>query len=81
MFVEKKKVIEVEFTDREVAILREAQNILVHFAQLNPERYHLYTDQRTGECFTDEEIKNAVITLGNLAYKTDDFSSWLFEIE
>ena len=79
MKIEKRNLVEIKFSDSEIEILQQAQDVLTQlFNSTNGNLLNLLIDQRTGECFRREDIKSAISTLGNLAYS--DYSSWLFEI-
>ena len=76
MKIEKRTLVEIKFSDDEIEILQQAQDILTQL--FNSTGGSLLVDQRTGECFRKEDLINAIGTVGNLAYS--DYSSWLFEI-
>ena len=76
MKIEKRNFVEIEFSDRENEILRQAQDVIIQL--INSTNGRLLVDQRTGECFDREDLKNVAITLGNLGYH--EYSSWLFEM-
>lgn len=76
MKIEKRTLVEIEFSDSETEILQQAQDVLTQL--FNSTNGSLLVDQRTGECFRREDLKNAIGTVGNLAY--NDYSSWLFEM-
>lgn len=76
MKIEKRNLVEIKFSDSETEILQQAQDVLTQL--FNSTSGDLLVDQRTGECFRREDIKNAICTVGNLAYS--DYSSWLFEM-
>lgn len=77
MKIEKRNLVEIEFSDSEVEILQEARNVIIDL--INSTDGNLLVDQRTGECFDRATLKNIAITLENLAY--NDYSSWLFEMD
>lgn len=76
MKIEKRNLVEIGFSDNEIEILQQAQDVLTQL--FNSTSGDLLVDQRTGECFRREDIKNAICTVGNLAY--NDYSTWLFEM-
>jgi hypothetical protein len=76
MKIEKRTLVEVEFSDRESEILRQAQDVIIQL--INSTDGHLLVDQLTGECFDRQDLKNVAIALGNLAY--NGYSNWLFEM-
>lgn len=77
MKIEKRTLIEVELSDKESEILQQAQDVIIQL--VNSTNGHVLVDQRTGECFNREDLKNVAIILGNLGYH--EYLSWLFEIE
>ncbi len=76
MKIEKRTFVENELSDNETEILQQAQDVIIQL--VNSTSGRLLIDQRTGECFDREDLKNVVITLGNLGYP--GYSSWLFEM-
>ena len=76
MKIEKRNFVEIELSDRESEILQQAQDVIIQL--INSTNGHLLVDQRTGECFDREDLKNVAITLGNLGYH--EYLSWLFEM-
>lgn len=77
MKIEKRNLVEIKFSDDEIEILQQAQDVLTQL--FNSTDGRLLVDQRTGECFRKEDLITAIGTVGNLAY--NDYSSWLFEID
>lgn len=76
MKIEKRNLVEIELSDRESEILQQAQDVIIQL--INSTNGSLLVDQRTGECFDREDLKNVAITLGNLGYH--EYLSWLFEM-
>lgn len=76
MRIEKRTLAEIELSGREAEILQQAQDVIIQL--VNSTNGHLLVDQRTGECFDREDLKNVAIILGNLGYH--EYSSWLFEM-
>lgn len=77
MKIEKRNLVEIQFSDSEVEILQEARNVIIDL--INSTDGNLLVDQRTGECFGRAVLKNMADTLENLAY--NDYSTWLFEMD
>lgn len=77
MKIEKRNLVEIQFSDSETEILQQAQDIIIQL--INSTDGNLLVGQRTGECFGRAVLKNIATTLGNLAY--NDYSSWLFEMD
>lgn len=76
MKIEKRTLVEIELNDNETEILQQAQDVIIQL--VNSTSGRLLVDQRTGECFDREDLKNIAIALGNLGYH--EYSSWLFEM-
>ena len=76
MKIEKRNFVEIELSGRESEILQQAQDVIIQL--INSTNGRLLVDQRTGECFDREDLKNVAITLGNLGYH--EYLSWLFEM-
>lgn len=77
MKIEKRTLVEIRLNDDETEILQEAQEIIIQL--INSTDGRLLIDQRTGEGFDREHLKNVSITLGNLG--CHEYSSWLFEMD
>lgn len=75
MKIEKRNLVEIQFSDSETEILQQAKDVIIQL--VNSTNGKLLVDQRTGECFSREFLKNMADTLENLAY--NDYSTWLFE--
>lgn len=76
MKIEKRNLVEIGFSNSEIEILQQAQDVLTEL--INSTNGHFLIDQRTGERFDRERLKNIANTLGNLAY--NGYSTWLFEM-